>query len=152
VAGRSRDQSDRRLRTSVHGLRLVDASARLGDRERISVNAQPGERSNGQLLDRGLKSRQRDADCAHGSRSLFIVPTRRGDGLMASIRGRMIELEDPTDDPSGPTSDEILILSIASDLAWYAHRFFRGRGLAADVNITALWQTVDDPPRLADVS
>ena len=71
---------------------------------------------------------------------------------MASIRGRMIELEDPTDDPSGPTSDEILILSIASDLAWYAHRFFRGRGLAADVNITALWQTVDDPPRLADVS
>ena len=83
--------------------------------------------------------------------SLFIVPTRR-DGFMASIRGRAIELEDPTDDPFAPTPDELLILSIASDSAWHARRFLRDNGLAADVNVTVTWRTLADPPRLADVS
>ena len=86
------------------------------------------------------------------SHTLFIVPTRRGDGLMASIRGRMLALADPTEDRLAPSTDEILILSIASDLAWSARRSLQAHGLAPEVNVTATWNKVDDPPRLADVS
>ena len=64
----------------------------------------------------------------------------------------MIVLADPADDPFAPTADELLILSIASELAWSARRFLRAQGQAADVNLTVTWQTVEDPPRLADIS
>lgn len=86
------------------------------------------------------------------SHSIFIVPTRRGDGLMANIRGRILDLEDPTDQ-CAPTPDDLVILAVASDLAWFARRFLRSHGLAAgDVNVTAAWRTVADSPTLADVS
>jgi hypothetical protein len=86
------------------------------------------------------------------SRSLFIVPTRRGDGFIANLCGRTLELEDPTGHRLAPTPDDLVVLSIASDLAWSARRLLRGQGLAGDVNVTATWQTVDDPPRLADIT
>ena len=92
-----------------------------------------------------------DAGAGSTSRSLFIAPTRR-DGFTASIRGRVLELEDPTDHRLAPTPDDLVILSIASDLAWSARRLLRGQGLSGDVNVTATWRTVDDPPRLADIS
>jgi len=81
--------------------------------------------------------------------SLFITPTRR-DGFMASIRGRVLELEDPTD-RLAPTPDELVILSVASDVAWSARRLLRDHGITDQVNITATWRTVGDPPKLADV-
>ena len=84
--------------------------------------------------------------------TLFILPARRGDGLLASIRGRVIVLADPADDPFAPTADELLILSIASELAWSARRFLSAQGQASDVSLTVTWQTVAEPPRLANVS
>ena len=84
--------------------------------------------------------------------ALFILPARRGDGLLASIRGRMIVLADPADDPFAPTTHELLILSIASELAWSARRFLSAQGQATDVSLAVTWQTVEDPPRLADIS
>jgi uncharacterized OsmC-like protein len=71
---------------------------------------------------------------------------------MASIRGRVFALADPADERFAPTPDEILILSVASDLAWSARSFLRTRELEADVNVTATWQTAEHPPRLADVT
>jgi hypothetical protein len=92
------------------------------------------------------------ADAGPTSHSLFIVPTRRGDGFTANIRGRILELEDPTDH-CAPTPDDLVVLAVASDLAWFARRFLRSHGLAAgDVNVTAAWHTVTDPPTLADVN
>jgi hypothetical protein len=85
------------------------------------------------------------------SRSLFIVPTRRGDGFRANVRGRILELEDPSDHRFAPTPTDLVILSIASDLAWFARRFLHGHGEAADVSVAAAWQAVDDPPRLTDL-
>jgi len=84
--------------------------------------------------------------------ALFIVPARRGEGLLASIRGRVIVLADPADDPFAPTADELLILSIASELAWSARRFLSAQGQVTDVSLAVTWQTVEDPPRLADIS
>jgi hypothetical protein len=84
--------------------------------------------------------------------ALFFVPARRGDEFLASIRGRVIVLADPADDPFAPTADELLILSIASELAWSARRFLRAQGQAADLSLTVTWQTVENPPRLAHIS
>jgi hypothetical protein len=84
--------------------------------------------------------------------ALFILPARRGDGLLASVRGRVIVLADPAADPFAPTADELLILSIASELAWSARRFLTAQGQATDVSLAVTWQTVEDPPRVADIS
>ena len=92
------------------------------------------------------------ADHATTRHSLFIVPTRRGDGFTANIRGRILELEDPTDH-CAPTPDDLVILAVASDLAWFARRFLRSHGRAAgDVNVTAAWRTDPDSPTLAGVN
>ena len=64
----------------------------------------------------------------------------------------MIVLADPADDPFAPTADELLILSIASELAWSTRRFLRAEGQATDVSLTVPWQTVENPPTLEDIS
>jgi putative redox protein len=86
------------------------------------------------------------------SNTLSVVPTRRGDGFRASIRGHLLELAEPTGHGLAPTPDDLLIASIASDLAWCARRFVREHGLPDHVNVSAAWRTLENPPRLADVS
>lgn len=93
------------------------------------------------------------SDAAVTSHVLFVNPTRRGDGFRASIRGHLLELADPgSGHRLAPTPDDLLIVSIASDLAWSARQFLRGHGLADDVNVSAARQTLENPPRLADIS
>ncbi len=77
---------------------------------------------------------------------LFVIPTRRGEGFQASVRGRMLDLADPGSDRRlAPTPDDLFILSIASDLAWSARRYLRACGLAGEVSVSAEWRTHDDP-------
>jgi putative redox protein len=87
------------------------------------------------------------------SHALFILPSRRGTGFHASIRGHMLELADPSSGHAlAPTPDDLLIASIASDFAWSARRFLRAHGLPDDVSVSAEWRTRESPPRVADIS
>ena len=111
------------------------------------------ERITDQALSPAHETENRVSDAALTSPSLFVIPTRRGDGFQAYIRGHLLELADPgSGHRLSPTPDDLLIVSIASDLARSARRFLRGHGLADDVNVSAAWQTLENPPRLADIS
>ncbi len=108
------------------------------------------------IKDRPLRSVQttdnHESDVARASHALFIIPTRWGDGFTASIHGHMLELADPTDHRLAPSPDDLLIASIASDLAWSARRFLRAHALPDDVSVSARWQTTEGPPSLADIT
>jgi hypothetical protein len=91
-------------------------------------------------------------DVTPTSHALFVIPTRRGDGFQASIRGHLLELAEPRGHGLAPTPDDLLIVSISSDLAWCTRRFLRDYGLADDVNVSAAWRTLENPPRVADIS
>jgi uncharacterized OsmC-like protein len=85
--------------------------------------------------------------------AVFVIPTRRGDGLRASIRGHVLELADPNPGHGlAPTPDDLLIVAVASDLAWSARRFLRDQGLTDDVSVSAAWRTPENPPSLPDIS
>jgi uncharacterized OsmC-like protein len=107
------------------------------------------------IKDRPLRSVQtsdnRKSDAPAASHVLFIIPTRRGDGFKASIHGHMLDLADPTDNRLAPSPDDLLIASIASDLAWSARSLLRANGLPDDVSVSARWQTAESLPRLADI-
>jgi uncharacterized OsmC-like protein len=78
--------------------------------------------------------------------ALFVIPTRRGDGFRASVRGRMLDLADPdAGDRLAPTPDDLFLLSIASALAWSARAYLRAHELAGEVSVSAEWRTHDDP-------
>ena len=95
----------------------------------------------------------RDPKPAASHDALFVIPSGRGGGLRASIRGHLLELADPSSGHGlAPTPDDLFIASIASDLAWSARHFLRAHGLADDVSVSAEWTTLDSPLRLADVS
>jgi putative redox protein len=84
--------------------------------------------------------------------ALFVLPSRRGDGFRVSVRGHLLELADPNSRHGlAPTPDDLLIASIASDLAWCARRFLRAQGLPDDASISAEWRTLENPPRPADI-
>jgi uncharacterized OsmC-like protein len=86
------------------------------------------------------------------SHGLFVIPRGRGDGFRASIRGHILDLADPGSGHAlAPTPDDLLIVSIASELAWSARRFLRAYGLPDDVSVSATWRTHEDPPSLADI-
>jgi len=111
------------------------------------------ERITDQALGPAHETEDGVSDAALTSHVLFVNPTRLGDGLRASINGHLLELADPgSAHRLAPTPDDLLIVSIASDLAWSARRFLRGHGLADDVNVSAAWRTLENPPRLADIS
>jgi uncharacterized OsmC-like protein len=109
------------------------------------------ERLADQALDPAYNTDNRESDATTTSHALSIIPTRRGDGFEASIHGNMLELADPTDRRLAPSPDDLLIASIASDLAWSARRFLRAHGLPDDVSVSATWQTTQGPPSLADI-
>jgi uncharacterized OsmC-like protein len=94
--------------------------------------------------------REREADLASRD-ALFVLP-ERGGRLRASIRGHFLELAEPDSGHRlAPTPDDLFVASIASDLAWSARHFFRRHGRRADVSVSATWQTLGDPPSLADI-
>jgi uncharacterized OsmC-like protein len=126
--------------TTKHGAEVSDADFGQGISELSSSSA------NGQTTD------NRESDAAPTSHALFIIPTRWGDGFTASIHGHMLELADPTDHRLAPSPDDLLIASIASDLAWSARRFLRAHGLPDDVSVSARWQTTEGLPSLADIT
>jgi uncharacterized OsmC-like protein len=87
------------------------------------------------------------------TRALCVIPHGRRDGFWASIRGHVLELADPSSGQAlAPTPDDLLIVSIASELAWSARRFLRSRGLPDDVNVSAAWRVDEDSPILADIN
>lgn len=78
--------------------------------------------------------------------ALFVIPTRRGEGFRASVRGRIFDLADPgSDHQLAPTPDDLFILSVASDLAWSARSYLRAHELAGEVSVSAEWRTHEDP-------
>jgi putative redox protein len=84
---------------------------------------------------------------------LFVVPRGRGDGFRASIRGHLLELADPNSGHMlAPTPEDLLIASIASDLAWYARRFLRAQGLPDNVSVSAEWRMLESSRNVSDVS
>lgn len=81
---------------------------------------------------------------------LVVLPQPRGDGLQAWIRGRFVELADPS--RSGaftPTPDDLLVSAIASSLAWSARSYLARHGLNDNVSVSARWST--QGPSLGDV-
>lgn len=95
----------------------------------------------------------REPQPAPASRDALFVTQGRGGGLRASIHGHLLELAEPSPvHRLAPTPDDLFIASIASDLAWTARHFLHARGLPDDVGVSAEWQTLENPPRLTDVS
>jgi hypothetical protein len=82
---------------------------------------------------------------------LFVIPNGRGDGFHGSIRGHLLELADPNGLPLAPTPDDLLVASIASDLAWFVRGFLRARELDDYVSVSAGWPTLETPPETADL-
>ena len=83
---------------------------------------------------------------------LFVIPSGRGGGLQASIRGHLLELADPRSGHGlAPTPDDLFIASIASDVAWSARRFLRDHGLPEDVSVSAHSRKLENPRSLSDI-
>lgn len=93
----------------------------------------------------------REPDAAPTGHALFIVPNRHGDGFNASIHGHMLELADPTDHRLAPSPDDLLVASLASDLAWSVRAFLRAYRLPEDVSVSAKWRTTEGLPSPADI-
>jgi hypothetical protein len=80
---------------------------------------------------------------------LFVIPSSRGDGFRASIRGHVLELADPSSGRGpAPTPDDLRTASIASDFAWFARHFLRDRGLDDYVSVAARQCTTEGSPRV----
>jgi uncharacterized OsmC-like protein len=94
----------------------------------------------------------RPIDSGCPEHALFVSPRGRGDGFRASIRGHVLELADPSSGHAlAPTPNDLLVVSIASELAWSARSFLRAEGLPDDVSISARWRTPDDLSGPADI-
>jgi uncharacterized OsmC-like protein len=118
---------------------------------RNALIGRPLERSKDQPLRSVQNSDSGESEAAPTSHALFVTPSRPGDGFKASIHGHLLELADPIDHRLAPSPDDLLIASIASDLAWSARRILRACGLPDDVSVSAEWQTHEDPPGLDDI-
>lgn len=90
-------------------------------------------------------------NASESRQELFVVPSRRGGGFQASIRGHLLELADPSSHVLAPTPDDLLVAAIASDLAWTARRFLGERRLSDEVSVSGAWRTHEGRPRLADI-
>jgi uncharacterized OsmC-like protein len=88
------------------------------------------------------------ADPTTREQALFVIPTGRGGGFEASIRGHMLGLADPADSRLAPNPSDLLIAAIASDLAWSARTLLRGLGLPDYVSVSVGWRRHGGPPRL----
>jgi uncharacterized OsmC-like protein len=87
------------------------------------------------------------------SHALFVIPCGQRDGFRASIRGHILDLADPSlGHALAPTPDDLLIVSIASEVAWSARSFLRAEGMPDDVSVTAEWRTPEGMRGLADVN
>jgi uncharacterized OsmC-like protein len=76
------------------------------------------------------------------SHAFFVTPTRTGDGFHASIRGHRVDLADPmTGDTLAPTPTDLLMLAIASEIAWSARALLRQVGLPDRVSVSGAWRT-----------
>ena len=96
-----------------------------------------------------LEDQPRRTDTSH---ALFVGPRGREDGFRASIRGHVIELADPSSGHElAPTPDDLLILSIAAELAWSGRKLLRAQGLPDDVTVCATWRTPEDRPGMAEL-
>jgi uncharacterized OsmC-like protein len=131
--------------------------ANFGSKERRSgmtnaLTTRLSERNKDQPLRSVQDTDNGESETAPTSHALFIIPTRRGDGFRASIHGHMLELADPTDYRLAPSPDDLLIASIASELAWSARRFLRACGMPDDVSVSAEWRRHKDAQRLDDLN
>ena len=86
------------------------------------------------------------------SHALFIIPTRQADGFRAGIHGHMLELAEPTERRLAPSPDDLLVASMAADLAWSARSFLRAHRLPDYVSVSAKWQTGGDLPSAAEIT
>jgi hypothetical protein len=84
--------------------------------------------------------------------TLFVIPRERNGGFQASVRGHVLDLIDPDSYALAPNADDLLILSLASTLAWSARKFLRTRGLPDYVSVAAEWRTQDRPPSVEDIN
>jgi hypothetical protein len=109
-----------------------------------TITIEDGAEVSGEDMRQGISA-------AATSHALFIIPTRWG-GFTASIHGHLLELADPADHRLAPSPDDLLIASVASDLAWSARRFLRAQGLPDGVSVAARWRTTEGLPSLADTT
>jgi hypothetical protein len=84
--------------------------------------------------------------------ALFVVPYGHGDGFQARVGGHVVDLIDPSSYALAPTADDLLVLSMASPLAWSARPLLRTRQLPDYVGVAAEWQLREDPPGLDDIN
>jgi hypothetical protein len=86
------------------------------------------------------------------SETLFIVPRGEGNGFRASVRGHVLDLVDPESYSLAPTTDDLLVVSIAAALAWSARSFLRARRLPDYVSVSAERHTDVNPTSPWEIS
>jgi hypothetical protein len=78
------------------------------------------------------------------SHTLFVVPRGEGAGFRAKVRGHVLDLIDPSSYALAPTTDDLLVVSLAAALAWSARSFLRARSLPDYVSVSAERRTPRD--------
>jgi hypothetical protein len=100
-----------------------------------------------------LSDTRRASGSEEPTHTLFVIPRGREDGFQASIRGHILELADPSSGHAlAPTPDDLLVASMASELAWSARRLLRACALPDAVSVSAEWCTPEDLPSPAGVN
>lgn len=90
---------------------------------------------------------QLDGWAQPSSQSLYVVPPKPGADFRASIRGHILELADPNSQyVLAPTPDDLLVASLAAELAWSTRAFLRAHGLPEEVSVAANWRMYDELP------
>lgn len=84
--------------------------------------------------------------------AVFIVPRGHGSGFQANVRGHVLDLIEPGSYALAPTTDDLLVVSMAAALAWDAQRFLRAHELPDYVSVSADWRTTADPSTLGDIN
>ena len=102
-----------------------------------------------------MTTSQRGADRQHSTReardaaaphSFYILPSGRADGFRANIRGHLLDLADPMSSRFfAPTPDDLFVVAVAADFAWFARSYLRDCGVDDYVAVSAGWDTRDSP-------
>jgi hypothetical protein len=77
--------------------------------------------------------------------TLYVVPRGEGAGFRAKVRGHVLDLIDPSSYALAPTTDDLLVVSLAAALAWSARSFLRAQSLPDYVSVSAERHTPRDP-------
>ncbi|MEO3859927.1 OsmC family protein [Acrocarpospora sp. B8E8] len=86
-----------------------------------------------------------------GQAGMVRVESAGADRYDIRIRDHVVRADQPRDDggdDTGPTPVELLVAGLAACVGYYAGRFLRRHGLAADLTVTATYTLASRPARV----